>query len=150
MIQHILFPTDGSDAVRNALPYLIRFAGQFQAEVSLLHTYEFTLGHVMSRYGSDSALAHDMEERIAAHGEDVLAKLRQELEAEGLKVRGCFNEKGDAGQWIVRTAEREKCDLILMGTHGMSGLKSMFLGSTSHFVVNHSHKTPVFLIPVVE
>lgn len=148
MIQHILFPTDGSEAARTALNYILPLAQKFSAKITLLHTYDFTMGHVMSRYNSDSATVHEMETKIARFGDRMLKDLREELESQGFEVHNTFNEKGAAGQWIVRTAEREQCDLIVMGTHGMGLIKSVFLGSTSHYVVNHSHKIPVFLVPV--
>lgn len=150
MIRHILFPSDGSDAARKAVSYLIPFAQQFQAEITLLHTYDFTMGHVMSRYGNDSATVHELETRIGDYGSQMLDELRQQLEAQGLRVRKQFNEKGDAGHWIVKLAESESCDLIMMGTRGMGVLKSVLLGSTSHYVVNHCRHTPVYLIPVEE
>lgn len=148
MIQHILFPTDGSDGSHQALPYLISLAHQYQAKITLLHTYDFAMEHIMSRYGTETTVLQTLDKRISETGDLILSTLKQELENEGLNVHAVFNEKGDAGQWIVRTAEREHCSLILMGTRGLGTLKSVLLGSTSHFVVNHSHKTPVFLIPV--
>ncbi len=148
MIQHILFPTDGSDAARKALDYILPLAQKFDAKITLMHTYDFTMGHVMSRYSSDSATLHDMETKIAEYGEQMLGDLKNELEAQGFTIHASFNEKGAAGQWIVRIAEREQCDLIVMGSHGMGVLKSVLLGSTSHYVVNHSRKIPVFLVPV--
>lgn len=150
MIQHILFPTDGSEAAERALSYLVRFAQQFNAEVSLLHTYEFTMGHVMSRYTPDSVAVHQLEQQIAEYGDRMVQELKGKLEADGIKIKGAYNEKGDPGEWIVRIAERENCDLIMMGTRGVGLLKSMFLGSTSRYVVNHSRKIPVFFIPVNE
>jgi nucleotide-binding universal stress UspA family protein len=148
MIQHILFPTDGSETARKALDYILPMAEKFSAKITLLHTYDFTMGHVMSRYSSDSATLHEMESTIADYGQRMLRDLRAELEAQGFEVHNTFNEKGASGQWIVRVAEREHCDLIVMGSHGMGFIKSVLLGSTSHYVVNHSRKIPVFLVPV--
>lgn len=148
MIRHILFPTDGSETARKALHYILPMADKFSAKITLLHTYDFTMGHVMSRYSSDSATLHDMETTIASYGQRMLEELRIELEAQGFTIHNIFNEKGASGQWIVRIAEREQCDLIVMGSHGMGFIKSVLLGSTSHYVVNHSRKIPVFLVPV--
>lgn len=148
MIQHILFPTDGSAPARKALDYILPMAQKFSAKITLLHTYDFTMGHVMSRYSTDSATLREMESKISEFGHRMLEELADELRAQGFEIHGTFNEKGGAGQWIVRIAEREHCDLIVMGTHGMGVLKSVLLGSTSHYVVNHCHKIPVFLVPV--
>lgn len=148
MIQHILFPTDGSEASHKALKYLISLAQQYQARVSLVHTYDFAMGQMMARYGAETGALQDLEEHLSQAGEQLLKELTQELVDAGLIVSAAFNQKGDAGHWIITLAEQEDCDLILMGTRGMGALKSALLGSTSHFVVNHSHRIPVFLIPI--
>lgn len=148
MLKHILFPTDGSDAAHRALDYLKKAATDFGAEVTLLHTYEFTMGHVLSRYHHDSAYIADIESNYVTFGEKMLASLKSELEEEGIVVRETLLQKGDAGQQIIKAAELQGCDLILMGKHGEGILKSIVMGSTSRYVLNHSKQTPVFLIPV--
>jgi len=148
MIQHILFPTDGSEASFQALNYLRSMAKQYQATVNVLHTYDFAMEHVLSRYGTETSVIHTFEEHLSEAGENLLGELKQTLENDGISVKNTFNLKGDAGQQIIQISEQEGCDLILMGTRGLGTIKSMLLGSTSHFVVNHSHKIPVFLIPV--
>jgi len=148
MLQHILFPTDGSEASQRARQYLIRFAAPLHAKVTLLHTYDFNIGHVMSRYGASLDMLQELETQVATSGQKLLADVKQELEAAQIEVHNCFVEKGDPGEWIIKLAEQQACDLIVMGTRGMGALKSAILGSTGHYVVNHARKIPVFLIPV--
>lgn len=149
MLKHILFPTDGSEAAHKApLAHLKKAALDFGAEVTLLHTYEFTMGHVLSRYHSDAAYISDIESNYVQFGEKMLSTLQAELEEEGVSVRKTLLFKGDAGEQIIKAAHSEGCDLILMGNRGEGVLKSVFLGSTSRYVVNHSKQTPVFLVPV--
>lgn len=147
MIQHILFPSDGSEASRQARQYLKDFAATTGAEVSLIHTYDFNIGHVMSRYGASLDMLHELEKQVIASGQKLLEDVKQDLESAGVSVKGVFIEKGSPGDWIVKMAESQACDLILMGTRGMGALKSALLGSTSHYVVNHSAH-PVFLVPI--
>jgi nucleotide-binding universal stress UspA family protein len=52
---------------------------------------------------------------------------------------------GDAGEEIVRTAEKEGIDLIVMGTHGRKGLDRTLFGSVAGFVVKHS-SVPVLTV----
>lgn len=148
MINHILFPYDGSEASRKAFEYLKDMAKEYEAKVTLLHTYEFTMGHVLSRYQTDSAYIVGIENKYQEFGDKLLGELSDELTAEGIAISKVMAVKGDAGHTIVKVAEQEKCDLIMIGNRGMGTMKNMFLGSTSRYVVDHSKKIPVFLIPV--
>jgi nucleotide-binding universal stress UspA family protein len=53
---------------------------------------------------------------------------------------------GKPGPTIVETARNEDCDLIVMSTHGRSGIPRLFLGSVANFVVNHVEKAAVLLV----
>ena len=52
---------------------------------------------------------------------------------------------GDPGEEIVKTVEKEKIDLVIMGTHGRKGLEHTLFGTVAHYVVTHS-KAPVLII----
>ena len=53
--------------------------------------------------------------------------------------------EGNAGKKIVEFANEHDCDLIILGSRGLSGLKELFLGSVSHYVIQHA-KCPVFVV----
>jgi nucleotide-binding universal stress UspA family protein len=148
MIQHVLFPSDGSEASQKAFHYTLTMAKHFSAKVTLLHTYEFTMGHVLSRYGAESDYIKSIEENYENFGLQLLESLRDELSAQAIQVEHLYVLKGEPGPQIVRVAEQAHCDLIIMGTRGMSAVESLLLGSVSHYVVNHSKQIPVFLVPV--
>jgi nucleotide-binding universal stress UspA family protein len=150
MIQHILYPTDGSEASKTALIHLEKLSQVYQAPITLLHCYEFTMGHVLSRYDTDSAYIQEIEERFAKHGQVMLDELAQELTDKGLKIVKKAVLKGAPGPIIVRVAHEEACDLILMGTRGFGSIRSFFLGSTSHYVSNHIKDIALYLIPATE
>ena len=150
MIQHILYPTDSSEASKTALVHLEKLSQVYQAPITLLHCYEFTMGHVLSRYDTDSAYIQEIEERFAQHGQVMLEELAQELTDKGLNIAKKVVLKGSAGPIIVRVAHEEACDLILMGTRGFGSIRSFFLGSTSHYVSNHIKDIALYLIPATE
>ena len=52
---------------------------------------------------------------------------------------------GDPGEEIVKTVEKEKIDLVIMGTHGRKGLEHTLFGTVAHYVVIHS-KAPVLIV----
>lgn len=150
MIKHILYPTDGSEAAKIALVHLEKLAQVYQAPITLLHCYEFTMGHVLSRYDTDSGYIQEIEGRFAKHGQIMLDEIGQELTDQGLSVVKKIVLKGAAGPLIVRVAHEEACDLILMGTRGFGAIRNFFLGSTSHYVSNHIKDVALYLIPAPE
>jgi nucleotide-binding universal stress UspA family protein len=150
MTKHILYPTDGSESAQVALIHLEKLALAYQAPITLLHCYDFTMGHVLSRYDTDSAYIQDIEERFAKHGKRMLDQLSEQLTQKGLSVAKTIVEKGSAGPIIVRVAHQEECDLIVMGTRGYGSIRSFFLGSVSHYVANHLKDIAVYLIPAPE
>lgn len=50
-------------------------------------------------------------------------------------------KEGDAGKEIVKYCEEAGCDLIVMGSRGLSGLKEWWLGSVSHYVSQHTKRS---------
>ncbi len=84
---------------------------------------------------------------VEQHVETVAAQLR-EL---GIKDVVTMTEHGRPGPEIVRVAKEEGCDLIVMSTHGRSGISRALLGSAAHYVVGHVENAAVLLVrPGVE
>jgi nucleotide-binding universal stress UspA family protein len=80
-------------------------------------------------------------EQLAAC-EQLIAKARGELAPSGLPVNGHV-EHGDAREVIVRTAEVERADLVVVGSHGRTGLPKLMMGSVASHVVTHAPCTVV-------
>ena len=80
-------------------------------------------------------------EETRQRGKDALKKLADSFD---LKVETIFTE-GDPGHEIIRVAEEENADLIVLGTHGYTGWKRFTLGSVAEFVVKHA-PCAVFII----
>ena len=82
----------------------------------------------------------DLEELVRAEIERAETRLRAlvpELEAAGLVVQARVT-RGDPRFAIVDTAQEEKTDVIVVGSHGRSGLKKLLLGSVASHVVTHA------------
>ena len=77
------------------------------------------------------------------HGKKVLAAAEDKLSAIGNPYR-TFLKSGFASRTILDHAEEHQCDLIVMGSRGLSGIRE-FLGSVSHFVVQQS-PVPVLIV----
>jgi nucleotide-binding universal stress UspA family protein len=132
-ISRILVPVDFSPHSDLALRYVIPLAGRLGASVHLLHVVEPLPALALtgeSLYLPDVA---ELEARIMADAERQIGKSRAIVSAAGPAVTAEI-ASGHAAAEIVRTAGLRKCDLIVMGTHGRTGLAHMFMGSVAEKV----------------
>ena len=131
----ILVPTDFSDASDRALSFAKAIAGQFDAEIHLLHVRV-----VLDDPNVDSEILDEVE-RILTATESVT---RQALEREGTDGRPRIHTHMKRGvipaEVIIDAIEEFACDLVIMGTHGRRGFKRLLTGSVAREVV---HKSPV-------
>ena len=131
-IRHILAPTDFSDYSKKALSDALELAQTFGAKLSLLHVVEpppYPIeGFVPPTMGAD--LLADLERQASAELAQVLPDA-QEATVEVTRAVAI----GSPSQKIVETAEAEHVDLILMATHGRTGLSHLLIGSVAERVV---------------
>jgi len=130
-IRRILCPMDMSDLSRQAARYAMAFAQQQDGELHMLYVLEDAL----AKLPSSIFPAPGAEDAIPSSG--VLAELATVLDREvpsGLKLIRSTRQ-GFAGEEVVRYARQHGIDLIVMGTHGRSGLAHALLGSVSQEVM---------------
>lgn len=137
----ILVPLDGSPLARQALPLAIEMAIQHQAEIVLMTVVvpqmaEFGVGFLPPSEQDLQAL----RERLLAEMGGFAEMLRQH----SIVVTPVVVE-GLAAESIVDLAERRASDLIVMATHGYSGLRRWALGSVADRVL-HETKVPLLLV----
>jgi universal stress protein A len=130
-IRHILAPTDFSDYSKKALSDAFELAQTFGATLSLLHVLEPSpyLGEfTLPTMGEE--LLGDLERQASAELARVLPEAQQAtIEVTHAVVMGSPSLK------IVETAEAEHVDLIVMATHGRTGLSHLLIGSVAERVV---------------
>ena len=132
MIRRILHPTDFSPASRAALKKAVELAKASRAELTIVHI----LSPVMPVPGDGYVSPKVYDDLIAsshAWAKKQLAKRVLSAKAAGVRAKGRLME-GVAHEQIVRAAKRT--DLVVMGTHGRSGLAKFFLGSVAGRVVS--------------
>jgi nucleotide-binding universal stress UspA family protein len=143
----ILAATDFSEDSTLALGYAEELARRFGAEVLLLHVDQALppvmaspeIGPVMD-IGAMTRIAE--EQRMSAHRE--LDKIVNRLRDGGLKARSLL-KVGSPFLEIIHTAKGENADLIVMGTHGRTGIVHVLMGSVAERVVQKAH-CPVLTI----
>ena len=138
-LNRILVPTDFSDCSRKALQYALPFAKAFDATLTLLHVVE-PFVPVPEMTGIDTTL---IERQLREGGERQLSKLRHEAGASA--VVETILRVGRAETEILRAAQELESDLILLATHGRTGLAHVFLGSTAENIVRRA-TCPVLVV----
>jgi nucleotide-binding universal stress UspA family protein len=87
-------------------------------------------------YGGRESLVQ-IDKEMKKRAQDLLKKTAGSLKKKGIKTQSVVLE-GDARSVIVHEAEKWKVDLIVMGSHGYTGIKRLLLGSVASFVVSHA------------
>ncbi|HZW63144.1 MAG TPA: universal stress protein [Flavobacteriaceae bacterium] len=140
-MKRILVPTDFSKEAENALKVAAQLARKHKAEIFLLHMLELPL-HQIDALSGHSDLPEAMFFMKLAHKkfEETLAKdyLKGVQVHETVDFQEAFSE-------IKNVCKKKNIDLIVMGSHGVSGFKEMFIGSNTEKVVRTSD-VPVLVI----
>ena len=155
MYRKILVTLDGSDLSETAIPHAISVAKASSAPLVLLQVVD-SVAHIMTQatpagfdLGGGAMTAQVAEEAVSAQREgaqEFLGAAKAEIEAEGVANVTTELAEGSPGDAIVDAAERLGCDLIVMATHGRSGLGRVLLGSVADHVVRHARNAAVLLV----
>jgi nucleotide-binding universal stress UspA family protein len=137
----ILCPIDFSDGAQEAMRIATQLAKETSAELVLIHVWQPPFS-----YAPEAALSPDLSEVVHQNAEQNLAKKRAEAEALcGARV-GAILLMGTPWDRIVETTKKDQSfDLLVIGTHGRTGLKRVLLGSVSEQVVRHA-SCPVLVV----
>ena len=151
--RHILVPTDFSPAAQRALGYACEEATHHQAKLTLLHVLQHRpateVYYVKAAPQSSTGYA-EFGERLPMFPPAAPETIRREYQEEALVqlhdlVPASFTgpweaqvAAGDPAEAIVRTAAELDVDLIVMATHGRTGLPHILLGSVAEKVLRHA------------
>ncbi len=143
----ILVPVDFSECSAAALKQALMLRDTLSAKVEVVHSYDvptFIPPHVVVMMGEVDATLSEHAERHAKE------QLREFLSRQGAGDDAQLTSRtllGPAASTILETAEEGGFDLIVMGTHGRTGLPRLFMGSTAEKVLRHAH-CPVLTVRV--
>ena len=126
-IQHILVPIDFSPHADQALDYALALAETLQARLTLLHVIEPLPLSRDATTAFPNAYLQELESAAQQKQEQALTRARAAgLQADTASVHGV------PFQGIVETARNQHAHLIVMGTHGRTGLRHALVGSVAH------------------
>jgi nucleotide-binding universal stress UspA family protein len=132
-IRKILVPTDFSEHSALALQYAVDLAKRYEAAITLLHVYPVV------NYAAAEGFALYTPEQLAKLITQLTSQLRaieDDARKAGAMQISSLMEQGDAYQEILEQAAGY--DLIVMGTHGRTGLKHALMGSVAEKIVRTS------------
>ena len=139
-IKNILCPVDHSDCSKEALKYAVSFAIKDNSKLYLLHvidirTFDESINAMTPQIPDDETLAQLKTKLLDCIPEE----MRDDMNVEALVVQGIpFVE-------IISTAKKNDIDMIVLGSHGRTGITHMMMGSVSEKVVRKA-PCPILIV----
>ena len=140
MYRHILIPTDGSELAERGVTHGLAMAKSLGAKVSVIFVVE-PFSEMTGRFQEAVATYAELRKEQATSALERAANAAKEV---GISCKTTQVENGHPHQAIIAAAEDKGCDLIVMSSHGRSGLSMLLIGSVTNKVLTHA-KTPVLV-----
>lgn len=142
MFSKILIAYDGSDLAKKALQMAIKLSQENpDIDLEIVHVYQIPTVAIGEGVYTPSAQA---AMNYLENAQKTLAEA-EELVTGNVKNYNVTLKEGNFARNILEHANETECELILIGSRGLSGIKEYFLGSVSHNVVQKS-KIPVLIV----
>ncbi len=132
-----LVPIDGSRKSLQALRYAVKFAEKTDAQIVVLNVQIESDVTIVEPISWDAPVLKQRAERVFALAKEELDGSKMNVEYKMLQ--------GDPASQIIKYADEQKFDLIIIGAHGLSGIKKFLLGSVTNKVSHHS-MVPVLIV----
>lgn len=142
-VKKILVPIDGSEGAKKAVDDAINLAKLCKSEIDFVYVANVN-GCVGGYPLSDSDdYPNAILDDVIRIGKELLDGAKAMVPEEIKVTTHCV--KGEPEEQIIKIADEVTCDMIVMGSRGLSAFKSAFLGSVSQYVVEHA-KCPVMVV----
>ena len=140
-IKKILCPTDFSEAAKKAFEYAVFLASSQHAELVLLHIVDQL--HGFEAYEILALTPQEISQRMEKHAYENMSDLVDQIKG-SIAIETAV-EHGKPSVQIVEKAREVKADIIVMGSHGRTGLSHVLIGSVAERVVRHA-SCPVLVV----
>jgi nucleotide-binding universal stress UspA family protein len=146
MYKKILVATDGSSLSKKAVQNAIGLASVCGASlVALKVVPRYPMSYFEGGVAIQAAEMSRIEKQWADEGQALVDQVKLQAEAKGVKTRAMTAKSDVVSDAIISAAKKQKCDLIVMASHGRKGVKRLLLGSETNQVLTHSH-IPVLVL----
>ena len=136
-IKNILVPIDGSKNSLRGLDEAITLARNCQAAITGVHVLNMPPGYVLNKIKADK--------NLKGYAKNLMEAAKTKCARHGIYFKYFVIPGSDAGYDIIRFSKKHRVDMIIIGARGLGGIKKMFLGSVSNYVV-HKSKIPVMIV----
>jgi nucleotide-binding universal stress UspA family protein len=143
VFEKILLPTDFSDVAEKALDFVKQLKDAGTQEVVILHVIKKNSLEVIAQYSSIRDFS-EVEKEVEGDAKKRLSRIEEELKECGFNVSVRI-ETGFPFSEILRVETEENVSAIVIGSHGLSNIKEILLGSVSESVIRKSKK-PVIVV----
>jgi nucleotide-binding universal stress UspA family protein len=140
----VIIGVDDSPHSKAALDFVRKMRWPLNTRIIVLSAAPLeVVAYTLVEAGGPSVIQEVQQELVKTH-EELAARVERELRAAGLTTMARV-ERGDPRDVIVRVAEREHADLVIVGSHGRTGLPKLLMGSVASHVVTHA-PCPVLVV----
>ncbi|MEO9280253.1 universal stress protein [Acinetobacter sp. WA-87] len=141
--QHILVPIDGSETSTVAMKEAIKLGKALNSKITIVQV--MALDPIIADLYVKTGQTNELIERTRAYLLDILDQAKQQFVQEGLTVETKLLEGFVVHEEIIQAAQDINADLIVMGSHGRTGVRKLVLGSVAQKVLGESH-IPVLIV----
>jgi len=139
--ERILVAVDGSIYSEYAIDQAISMGSICNSEIFIVT--------VVDLYPEQMTAAPALMERMSQEARDLLERARAKVEKANIKYETIVHMGGPAHESIIKEAKEKDIDLIIIGTHGRTGLKRLLMGSVAQKVVGYA-PCPVLVVPTLK
>lgn len=146
MYSHLLVPTDGSKLSDKAVAHAISLAQALHARVSFFYAApDYPMPAFADGVVFEPVSKKEYAQLARKEGDQILDRATTKAAAAGVECARVQTIAASPWEAILKAAKRTRCDMIVMASHGRSGLSAMLLGSETQKVLTHS-KLPVLVV----
>ena len=146
MYQRILVPTDGSALSKKAVRGAVELAAAVGAEVLAVNVVpRYPVSYFEGGITISPAEVARVERQWTDRGQALADEAARIAERAGVKARAVTVRSDLVAEAILAAAKKNRCDLVVMASHGRKGIKRLLLGSETQHVLTHG-KIPVLVL----
>jgi len=146
MYKRILVPTDGSPLSRKAMKSAVELAATLGAEVVALNVVpRYPVSYFEGSISINPNEVARVEKQWAEKGQALADEVGKAAQKAGVQAKAITARSDLVAEAILAAARKNKCDLIVMASHGRKGIRRLLLGSETQHVLTHGN-IPVLVL----
>jgi nucleotide-binding universal stress UspA family protein len=144
MFEKILYPTDFSDVSKKAMEFIKQLKGAGTKEVVVFHVIDERIIDRIQHHADVGINTEEFGKKMEEQAQEEIRAIEDELKKSGFTVKTRI-DKGVPFREILKAEQEEDVSVVVIGSHGVSCIEEMFLGSCSEKVIRKSSK-PVLVV----